>query len=86
MFIKLVAEKKDAQLMKEKYLSGGYGYGHAKKELLKLILEKYKNQRIEYFKLLNNKEEINKILEEGERKAKTIATNVLNRVKEKLGF
>ena len=83
---KLVAEKKDAQLMKEKYLSGGYGYGHAKKELLKLILEKYKNQRIEYFKLLNNKEEINKILEEGERKAKTIATNVLNRVKEKLGF
>ena len=79
-----MAESSDE--MKNKYLSGGYGYGHAKNELLELILDKYKNQRKMYFDLIKNEDYLNNVLKLGEKKAKVIANNVLSRVKKKLGY
>ena len=67
-------------------MSGGYGYGHAKNELLELILDKYKNQRKMYFNLIKNEDYLNNVLKLGEKKAKVIANNVLSRVKKKLGY
>ena len=83
---KLIADDNQINEMKNKYQSGGYGYGHAKTDLLNLILEKYKDNRLKFDYLMSNKKEIDLILSEGSKKAEITATQVIKRVKTKLGF
>jgi len=83
---KLIADENQTNEMKNKYQSGGYGYGHAKTDLLNLILEKYKENRSKFDYLMSNKKEIDLILSEGSKKAEITATQVIKRVKTKLGF
>ena len=83
---KLIADENQTNEMKNKYQSGGYGYGHAKTDLLNLILEKYKENRSKFDYLMSNKKEIDLILSEGSKKAEITAKQVLERVKTKLGF
>ena len=83
---KLIADENQTNEMKNKYQSGGYGYGHAKTDLLNLILEKYKENRSKFDYLMSNKKEIDLILNEGSKKAEITAKQVLKRVKTKLGF
>ena len=83
---KLIADENQTNEMKNKYKSGGYGYGHAKTDLLNLILEKYKDNRSKFDYLMSNKKEIDLILSEGSKKAEITATQVIKRVKTKLGF
>lgn len=83
---KLIADENQTNEMKNKYQSGGYGYGHAKTDLLNLILEKYKDNRSKFDYLMSNKKEIDLILAEGSKKAEITAKQVLKRVKTKLGF
>ena len=37
----IIADKSDVLELEKKYRNGGYGYGHAKKDLFEIILEKY---------------------------------------------
>lgn len=83
---KLIADENQTNEMKNKYQNGGYGYGHAKTDLLNLILEKYKDNRSKFDYLMSNKKEIDLILREGSKKAEVTATQVIKRVKTKLGF
>ena len=83
---KLIADENQTNEMKNKYQSGGYGYGHAKTDLLNLILEKYKDNRSKFDYLMSNKKEIDLILSEGSKKAEITAAQVIKRVKTKLGF
>jgi len=83
---KLIADENQINEMKNKYQSGGYGYGHAKTDLLNLILEKYKDNRSKFDYLMSNKKEIDLILSEGSKKAEITAAQVIKRVKTKLGF
>ena len=83
---KLIADENQINEMKNKYQSGGYGYGHAKTDLFNLILEKYKDNRSKFDYLMSNKKEIDLILSEGSKKAEITAKQVLKRVKTKLGF
>lgn len=83
---KLIADENQINEMKNKYQSGGYGYGHAKTDLLNLILEKYKDNRSKFDYLMSNKKEIDLILSEGSKKAEITAKQVIKRVKTKLGF
>ncbi|MDO4224649.1 MAG: tryptophan--tRNA ligase, partial [Bergeyella zoohelcum] len=41
----LIANETQTEELRAKYLAGNFGYGHAKTELLNLILETYKTQR-----------------------------------------
>jgi len=84
--IKLIAENNHVDEIKNKYKSGGYGYGHAKTELFEIILSKYKNQRDKYNHLMSNKKEIDAVLLDGASRAKATANEVLIRVKTKLGY
>ena len=84
--IKLIAENNHVDEIKNKYKSGGYGYGHAKTELFEFILSKYKNQRDKYNHLMSNKKEIDAVLLDGASRAKATANEVLRRVKTKLGY
>ena len=83
---KLIASESETKNLIIKYQSGGYGYGHAKKELFELILEKFENQRKKYFDLIKNYDHLYDVLKIGEKKAKIIAGNVLARVRKKLGY
>jgi tryptophanyl-tRNA synthetase len=82
----LVAEKEEIDAMKEKYLAGNYGYGHAKTELLEKLWTKFETQRNTYQYYMQNNIELEKKLQEGEDKAKEIANITLNRVRKVLGF
>jgi tryptophanyl-tRNA synthetase len=81
----LASEEQTAQ-MRANYLGGNYGYGHAKKEFMELILSKYSKEREAFNYFMNNPGEIEKRLAAGEEKAKLVAYDLLDRIRTKLGF
>lgn len=82
----LLCDEKQAETMKNNYIKGGYGYGHAKKDLLNLILTKYKTEREKYNYYMSNLDKIDSILKTGALQASKTADKVLNRVRIKVGF
>jgi tryptophanyl-tRNA synthetase len=82
----LLASPSEIDQMRTNYMNGGYGYGHAKKELLQLILDKYSKERIKFQELMKNPDDVEKQLMAGELKASEIAEDKLNEVRTKLGF
>jgi len=83
---KLLANEGQIAEMRSKYLAGNYGYGHAKKELLTLILETFKEERARFNYLMENKQEIEAELKKGAEKERNIAQTVLARVRVQVGF
>ena len=82
----LIAEKKDVDIMRKRYLSGNIGFGEAKKVLLNEIKTKFKIERDKFNFLINNPEIVEQELENGSKKAKIFANEVLKRVRLKLGY
>jgi tryptophanyl-tRNA synthetase len=82
----LLAVATQLEEMRKNYLQGNFGYGHAKTALFQLILDKFNNARSEYERLMNDKHTLDNELKKGEEKARTIASDVLSRVRGKLGF
>jgi len=82
----LLAEPADIETMRKNYLRGNYGYGHAKKELLELILEKFKGERESFNEYMNNPDELEKALIIGAEKARKVAQVTIKRVRQKLGY
>jgi tryptophanyl-tRNA synthetase len=82
----LLATEEQKSALRNKYLGGNYGYGHAKQELYELILTKFKKEREAFNFYMSNLPELEKKLEQGEAKARVIAREVLGRVRKKLGF
>ncbi len=83
---KLVASAEQIVQMRESYLKGGYGYGHAKTALLEVLIDKYADARTKFSEYLNNKDILDKFLLEGSEKAADVANDVLKRVRGKLGL
>ncbi len=83
---KLLADDSATAQMKTNYEAGGYGYGHAKQALYELILEKFATQRERYNHLMANLHEIDAALTIGAEKAKSVANDVLKRVRETVGY
>jgi tryptophanyl-tRNA synthetase len=83
---KLLATEAEISVMRQNYLGGNYGYGHAKQALFELICEKFKAEREKYNYYISNRAELDAILKTGAEKAGTIADSVLKRVRIKLGF
>lgn len=81
-----LASNEEIKNLETKYKSGGFGYGHSKKELLELILRKFSKQREKYNYLMSNKNEIDLILDAGSKKAMITANQVMARVRKKLGY
>lgn len=83
---KLLASEEELVEMRNNYIAGNYGYGHAKKALLELIKTKFKIQREKFWELMDNPEQIDAELAKGAEKARAIAIPVLERVKNTIGF
>jgi tryptophanyl-tRNA synthetase len=82
----LLATDEQTAELRSKYLAGNYGYGHAKTELLNLILEKFKTEREKFNYYLNNLPELDAKLQEGADKTRKIAAETLKRVRLSLGM
>lgn len=82
----LIASEEQTLEMRGKYQGGNYGYGHAKKEFMQLILDKYSQERELFNYYMDNPEEVEKKLAAGEEKAKAVGAPILEKVREKLGF
>ena len=83
---KLIASESQIAEMRAKYEGGNYGYGHAKQAFFELLIEKYSKERERYNYFMDNLNEIDKALAIGAEKAKFVATDVLKRVREKVGY
>lgn len=82
----LVAPKDAIDTMREKYLKGGYGYGHAKKELMTVLLDGFAKERALFAQLMNDKAELDRQLKVGADKARAVASITLARVRERAGY
>ena len=68
------------------YSAGGMGYGHAKQALFELILDSFAEARTRFDYYQNNPAEVAIALTKGAEKAKVIATDVMMRVRSKIGY
>jgi tryptophanyl-tRNA synthetase len=82
----LLASDQQVAEMRQNYLGGNYGYGHAKQTLFELILEEFKEERIRFDALMTNPADIERLLLEGANKAKPVADQVLSRFKSAIGY
>jgi len=82
----LLADSTKTETMRQNYLKGGYGYGHAKTELYELILDRFSEQRKRYTELMNNVSLLESELAIGEKRATELANNKLSQLRELLGY
>jgi tryptophanyl-tRNA synthetase len=82
----LIASEEQTKQMRANYEGGNYGYGHAKKEFMQLILDKYAEERKAFDFYMSHPEEVEKKLAAGEEKAKAVGAELLDKVRVKLGF
>lgn len=82
----LLASESEVNEMRANYLAGGYGYGHAKQALFDLILKTFEQERARYADLMAHPEKVQAILAVGAEKARRVASDVLRRVRQKLGY
>ncbi len=82
----LLASPEQTLEMRNKFLAGNYGYGHAKTELFELIMDKFQQERELYRHYMQDIGALNEKLAKGEAKARIIARQVLDRVRKVLGF
>lgn len=83
---KLFASKDEINIIRNKYIKGGYGYGDAKKELLNKIFDYFGPFRKKYNELKNNLDYVKSVLKNGSEKARIVAIETMNEVREAVGI
>ena len=84
--IRLFAEDAEREEIAAAYRAGGYGYGHAKKALLRLITEHFAEARDRRRQWAERPDDVRDVLEAGARAARQRAAEVLGEVREAVGF
>ena len=82
----LLASPQQIEQMRSKYTAGGYGYGHVKKDIFELVLEKFSEPREKFDYYMSHRDELESILAIGASKASVVADSVISRVREKVGY
>ncbi len=82
----LLADDTQTATMRENYLRGNYGYGHAKQALYELMISKFAQERQMFDHFMTHLPELHRRLAAGEARAREIAHGTLKRVREKLGY
>lgn len=83
---RLLAPKDAVENMRQNYLAGGYGYGHAKQALYEAILDAFADARQRFDRLMAQPADIEAALQAGEAKAEGIAQATIQRVREVFRF
>ncbi|AFJ90534.1 tryptophan--tRNA ligase [Blattabacterium sp. (Blaberus giganteus)] len=82
----LIAPLEKIEIMKKKYIKGGYGYYEAKIALYEYIIHKFSSEREKFFSFMKKKSLLDHILSLGAKKAKKIAYERLNCIRKHLKF
>ena len=82
---KLVASEADAAEMARKLRAGGYGWGHAKQQLVEALDAQLAPLRARYIELIADKAELDRVLSAGEERARAIAQRTMSRVRRAVG-
>ena len=80
------AETDAVEAKRQLYLDGGLAYGEIKKELFELIGATFVAQREQYDVLVENRDELDKVLKSGAEKARDIAVPILAKVRKAVGI
>ena len=72
--------------LKEKFLAGNFGYGHAKSELFDKFMDYFAPFQKKREELLQNMDYVNEILKKGALKAREIATKKVDEVRDVVGI
>ncbi len=83
---KLFASEPQIAAMAENYRKGGYGYGHAKKELFDVFWEYFRPFRTRREELLKDMGYVDSFLKKGAEKARETAVNTMKQVRESIGL
>ena len=83
---KVVASADATAELREQYLAGGMGYGHAKQALFERIMEEFGGARMEFDRLMGDVSALDEQLQLGAAKAREVAQQTLNRVRHVLGY
>jgi tryptophanyl-tRNA synthetase len=81
-----IAGEVAGERMAEKLKAGGYGWGHAKKELLDAIVDGFASERDEYHRWMADLGSLDAELAKGAAQATEVAAVVLDRVRSKIGY
>ena len=79
------AEADAVAAKRQLYLEGGLAYGAMKQELFELLDSAFADKRDRYNALMNNTDELDRILENGAEKARAIAAPIMAKVRKAIG-
>ncbi|MCB0792446.1 MAG: tryptophan--tRNA ligase [Flavobacteriales bacterium] len=83
---RLLVSADAANDMASRLRAGGYGYGHAKKELLSALLDGFRTEREDFDRLMADKPELDRQLAVGAERARNVAHTTLSRVRIASGY
>ena len=82
----LLATSDQTAALRQQYLAGGMGYGHAKQALFEVLLERFSKERERFNYYMEHPQEIEIALAKGADMARKVANEVLLRVRKKVGY
>lgn len=72
--------------LRNKYINGGMGWGEAKEILAHKLIDYFKPYRKKYLEILNDKSYINERLNKDLNKVRSIASDVLSKIRKEIGI
>ena len=85
LLYKLFADENQIEDLRKRYLGGGMGWGHAKQTLFEAIEAHISPMREKYNQYMENKDYVDKVLNEGAEKAKEIVARKIENLHRILG-
>ncbi len=85
LLYKLFAPAADSAVMADKFRSGGYGYGEAKKQLFTVLMEHFTEQRKKRERIVADMSYVEEVRRKGAQKARAIGAEVLDKVRKAVG-
>lgn len=85
-FVELFQGKEKRDSLERRYKTSGVRYGEIKQELSEAIFEELKPIQEKRAELENNPEYVDKVIKEGAGKARIVAQETINEVREKMGL
>jgi len=80
------ASAEQIEALRQRYLAGGMGWGHAKQELFEVMNAVLSPMRARYDELMANPDTITAILEEGSAKARILAQKKIESLRAVIGM
>ena len=62
---RIIANKEEAKEMADKLMAGGYGWGHAKKDLTNALVNAFSEERERFNHYINHPKEVEEVLQHG---------------------